>query len=137
MAIATPNTRARKVYMMLVEELPLWPLGNEKELDRAIKMMDRLLDDEKISTGGQAYLDVLTRLVSDYEDQHHAIEPASDSEMLQFLLSQHQLRPAQLSRETGICDSTISSVLSGRRTLTRDQIGILADFFSVSKTVFV
>ncbi len=80
MAIATRNTKARKAYMVLVEELPLWPISNEKELDCAAKMLDRLLDDEKISTGGQAYLDVLTRLVSDYEDQHHKIKPASDSE---------------------------------------------------------
>jgi len=136
MAIATRNTKARKAYMALVDELPLWPISNEKELDHAAKMLDRLLDDEKLSTGGQAYLDVLTRLVSDYEDQHHAIEPASDSEMLQFLLDQHCLRPAQLSRGTGICDSTISSVLGSKRRFTRDQINILADFFSVSKAVF-
>ncbi len=137
MAIATRNTKSRKAYMALIDELPLWPISNEKELDRAAKMLDRLLDDKKLSAGGQAYLDVLTRLVSDYEDQHHQIEPASDSEMLRFLLDQHRLRPAQLSRETGICDSTISSVLSGKRTLTRGQIDILADFFSISRAVFV
>lgn len=136
MAIATRNTKSRKAYMALVEELPLWPISNEKELDRATKMLDRLLGDDHLSAGGRAYLDVLTRLVGDYEDQHHPIEPASDSEMLQFLLDQHRLRPAQLSRETGICDSTISSILGGKRRLTRDQIVIMADFFSVSAAVF-
>jgi len=137
MAIATPNTKARKAYMALVEEFPLWPISSEKELDRATKMLDRLLDERSLSTGGQAYLDVLTRLVSDYEDQHHAIEPAKDNEMLQFLLDQHGLRPSRLSRDTGICDSTISSVLSGKRRLTRDQITKLAEFFLVSPAVFV
>jgi len=137
MGIATRNTKARKAYMVLVEELPLWPISNEKELDRAIKMLDRLLDEQKLSAGGQAYLDVLTRLVSDYEDQHHTIEPAQDHEMLQLLLDQHELRPARLSRDTGICDSTISSVLSGKRRLTRDQISLLAEFFSVSPALFV
>jgi len=33
MAIATRNTKARKAYMALVEELPLWPISSEWDID--------------------------------------------------------------------------------------------------------
>ena len=42
----------------------------------------------------------------------------------------------KVSRATGIADSTISGVLSGRRGLNRAQIGKLARYFHVSPDAF-
>ncbi len=44
---------------------------------------------------------------------------------------------AELARATGIRESRISEVLSGKRKLTRTQISKLAAFFRVSPAVFL
>ena len=48
--------------------------------------MDVLLARVALNKGEETYLDALSDLVGTYEDEHHAIEPASDAEMLQHLL---------------------------------------------------
>ena len=77
------------------------------------------------------YLDALSDLVAAYEDQHHAIAPASDADMLRHLLEAKVVTQAQLSRETGLAKSTISEVLAGKKAFSRQMIRKLADYFRV------
>jgi len=50
-------------------------------------MCCRLLARGVLNEGEETYLGALSDLVGAYEDEHHAIEPASDAEMLQHLLA--------------------------------------------------
>jgi hypothetical protein len=43
--------------------------------------MDRLLASGRLNEGKETYLDALSDLVADYEDEHHTIKPASDADM--------------------------------------------------------
>jgi len=49
----------------------------------------------------------------------------------------HSLKQAQLSKRVGIAQSTISAVLNGDRSLTKEQVVKLAKLFNVSPTVFL
>jgi transcriptional regulator with XRE-family HTH domain len=49
----------------------------------------------------------------------------------------HRLSQSELRRRTGVAQSTISAVLNGDRSLTREQVGILARFFAVSPAAFM
>ncbi len=81
------------------------------------------------------YLDALSDLVAAYEDEHYAIEPASDADMLRHLMEARGITQAQLSRETAIPKSTISEVLAGKRPFSRQMIRKLADYFRVDVSV--
>jgi HTH-type transcriptional regulator/antitoxin HigA len=81
------------------------------------------------------YLDALSDLVGAYEDDHHAIEPASDADMLHHLLEAKGVTPAQLSRDTLIPKSTISEVLAGKKPFSRQMMRKLADYFKVDVSV--
>ena len=83
--------------------------------------MDVLLARVALNKGEETYLDALSDLVGTYEDEHHAIEPASDAEMLQHLLDAKGMTQAQLSRETDLPKSTISEVLKGRKRFSPDD----------------
>jgi HTH-type transcriptional regulator/antitoxin HigA len=54
------------------------------------------------------YFDALSDLVASYEDEHYAIEPASDSDVLRHLMEAKGVTQAQLGRDTRIPKSTIS-----------------------------
>jgi HTH-type transcriptional regulator / antitoxin HigA len=95
-------------------------------------MMDELLRQGELDEGALTYLDALSDLVAVYEDEHHAIEPASDADMLRHLMEARGLTQIQLSRDTGIPKSTISEVLAGKKPFSRQMIRKLADCFQVS-----
>ena len=77
------------------------------------------------------YLDALSDLAGAYEDEHHPIEPASDADMLRHLMQAKGVSQIQLSRETGLSKSTISEVLAGKRSFSRQMIRKLADYLQV------
>ena len=124
-------------YLELVRQVPLRPIRSEKGLDRAIAMINLLLDRDRLSFAEEDYLDVLSDLVERYEDQVHPIPHAADWEMLRFLIDQKEVTQAEVARATGIRESRISEVLSRKRKLTRTQITKLAAYFRVSPAVFL
>jgi HTH-type transcriptional regulator/antitoxin HigA len=124
-------------YLELVRRLPLRPIRNEKELDRAIAMIESLVDRDRLSPAEEDYLDVLGNLVERYEDQAHPIPAVSEEEMLRYLIDQRDVTQAEVARATGVRESRISEVLSGKRKLTKTQITQLAGYFRVSPAVFL
>ena len=61
-------------------------------------------------------------LVAAYEDDHYAIEPASDAKMLRHLMEAKGVTQAQLSRDTTVPKSTICEILAGKKHLSRQMI---------------
>ena len=77
----------------------------------------------------------LSDLVASYEDDHHAIEPASDADMLRHLMEAKGVTQNQLSQGTEIAKSTISELLSGKKPFSRQIIRKLANYFNVAVSV--
>ncbi|MBN2024435.1 MAG: helix-turn-helix domain-containing protein [Pirellulales bacterium] len=126
----------RNRYMALVRQFPLRPIRTKKSLADATKMIDSLLDRARLTADERDYLDVLGRLVEDYESKEVAIEPLSDAQMLRQLIDARGVSQTAVSAATGIVNSTISAVLRGKRSLSRDHIRRLARYFHVSPDVF-
>ena len=110
---------------------PLVSIKSDEHLQEAQQVMDRLLAQGVLDDGEEMYLDALSDLVAAYEDEHYAIEPASDAEMLRHLLEAKGVTQAQLSRDTMIPKSTISEILAGKKPFSRQTIRKLADYFHV------
>ncbi|MFM8250266.1 MAG: type II toxin-antitoxin system HigA family antitoxin [Planctomycetota bacterium] len=127
--------KGRDSYLELVLAFPLSSIRSDEHLNQAQRVMDRLLAKAKLDDGEQTYLDALSDLVAVYEDEQHAIEPASDADMLRHLLESKSVTQIQLSQETGIAKSTISEVLAGKRPFSRQVIRKLADYFQMDVSV--
>ncbi len=125
----------RDSYLELILAFPLSSIRSEEHLDEAQKVMDKLLAKGEFDDGEEMYLDALSDLVGVFEDEHHAIEPASDADMLQHLLETKGITQAQLSQNAGIAKSTISEVLAGKKPFSRQMIRKLADYFHVQVSV--
>ena len=128
--------RRHSRYLDLIRRFPLRPLRSDSELDSAIEVIDSLIDLDKLSAPERDYLDVLSDLVKDYEEEAVAIKSVSDSEMIRFLIEAKQVTQSQVAAGTGIAESTVSAVLAGKRKLNRNHIGKLAKYFHVSTAVF-
>lgn len=133
---ATKSRRLPDSYYELVKRFPLTHIRDEAHLDAAQEVIDRLLEDE-LDRGGREYLDALTDLVETYEDEYHPIPDASEADVLRFLMESNGLSQARLAKAVGISQSTLSAVLGGVRSLTKEQVVTLAKFFHVSPAAFL
>lgn len=125
----------RDSYLELVLAFPLSSIRSDEHLDEAQKVMDSLLAKGELGEGEATYLDALSDLVGVYEDEHFAIEPASDADMLRHLMETKAATQAQVSHDTGIAKSTISEVLAGKKPFSRQLIRKLADYFKVDVSI--
>jgi HTH-type transcriptional regulator/antitoxin HigA len=124
-------------YLELIRKFPLRPICSEVELDRAIAVIDSLVDRGDLDRDESDYLDVLGDLVEKYEGQAHPMAPASDAEILRHLIEARGINQAQLADEAKIAVSTISEILNSKRRLNRKHIESLSRFFGVSPAVFI
>jgi HTH-type transcriptional regulator / antitoxin HigA len=134
-----PSVAARPVssgYMKLIRTFPLRNIHNDEELAAAHALLDHLLRQE-LDEDAKDYLDVLTDLVEKYEREAHPIPDASEADVLRLLMESNNLNQPELAKKVGIAQSTISAVLNGNRSLTRQHIVKLAEFFNVSPAVFL
>jgi HTH-type transcriptional regulator/antitoxin HigA len=126
----------RDAYLELIGRFPLRPIRSEEELDRAIEVVDELLDRDQIVPSERDYLDVLSDLIERFESESRPVEPVSDAVALAHLIEAKKVTQADVARESRIAESTISEVLAGKRVLNRFHIGRLARYFNVGPTVF-
>lgn len=127
--------KSRDSYLELVLDFPLASIKNDEHLTAAQRAMDRLISRRRLNEGQEIYLNALADLVGAYEDEHQAIGPASDAEMLQHLLDAKGITQAQLSRETDLPKSTISEVLKGKKRFSRQMMHALAKYFKIDVAV--
>jgi HTH-type transcriptional regulator/antitoxin HigA len=125
----------RESYLKLVTAFPLASIKSDEQLQEAHQVMDRLLAQGRLKSGEEMYLDALSDLVATYEDEHYAIEPASDADMLRHLMDAKGITQAQLSRDTTVPKSTISEILAGKKPLSRRLIRRFAGYFQVDASV--
>src|SRR5262249_22008198 len=123
-------------YFRLVERFPLVSIRDDVHLIKAPAMLDELLR-APADKGTELYLDVLTNLVEIYERKHEPARPVSEADVLRELMRSHGLSQQALKARGGIARSTISSVLNGTRSLTKEHINALAKYFGVKPSAFL
>src|SRR5262245_7039323 len=109
------QTAATPRYMELVARFPLRPIRSDAQLDRAIAVIDSLMDRPKLFRDEEDYLDVLGDLVERYETKHHPMPPVSAVNMLRHLIDARQTSQTRVADGTGLSLSTISEILAGKR----------------------
>lgn len=116
---------------------PLLTIRNERDYDAAVAcismLLDEIGDDEQHPLYG--LLDTLGTLIEAYEEEHVPIPDASGPEVLEYLMEEHGLGPADLPELGNV--SEVHAVLGGARELHVGEIRALAERFRVSPAVFI
>lgn len=77
--MATAHELVGERYLALIREFPLRRLRDEADLDRAIAMLDKLVDLGMTDRSQEEtdYLDVLSTLVEQHEEIHYPMREAT------------------------------------------------------------
>jgi HTH-type transcriptional regulator / antitoxin HigA len=140
--ITTKGRAARTTddYLELVRQFPLIPIRNDRHLQEAFRMIDRLsiIDEDKLTPGQADYLLVLSELVAKYENEHHAIDLShlDGIDVLKHLLEQNGMSASDLGRLLGNRQLG-TAVLRRQRQLSKSNILRLCERFGVSADLFL
>jgi len=137
------KTKARPMrdhYLALVRRFPLRPIRTETEYDAALEVVNALAirGEADLRPGEADYLDVLSDLVSKYEDEHYPMpaRAASPLERLRYLTAQAGMSASDLGRLLGN-RGLGATLLSGRRELSKAHIRALAEHFRLEAGYFL
>jgi HTH-type transcriptional regulator/antitoxin HigA len=123
-------------YFKLVERFPLASIRDDAHLKQAQAILDELLR-VRPDKRTELYLDALTDLVERYEAVHEPAREVSEGEVLRELMRANGLTQKMLEAKVGITQSTISAILNGTRSLTKEQVIVLAQYFGVRPSAFL
>lgn len=110
---------------------------NTKEFQKLVSELDELLeivgDNEQHKLMG--LVDLLSNLISSYEEKHYNMPLAKGIDALKFLIETHHLQQSDLS-EIG-SQGVVSEILNGKRELNLRQIKLLSKRFHVNPSTFI
>lgn len=119
---------------LLQNILPSVP-RNRGENERLLAEIEKLMTkgEDRLTPAEDAMLAVLFSLVREYEQRRVSREASTPVEILLFLMEQNHLGPADLP----LPPNRVSEILSGKRSISKEQAKKLGAFFKVSPGLFI
>jgi HTH-type transcriptional regulator/antitoxin HigA len=128
-----PNRYARLLARTLPKVIET-PEENERLLAEVEKLFDK--GEGRLSPEEQILLELITRLIQDFEDKNYQINAATPLSILKELMESRGVKPSDLWEVFGSRGVT-SEVLSGKRGISKANAKKLAEFFNVSVELFI
>jgi HTH-type transcriptional regulator / antitoxin HigA len=122
-------------YIDLLNEFPPRPIRSEDDFRAVQKVIDTLLDADRISADRREYLNLLGLIVHEYEEKTVEIPDVHGVELLNILIAEWGLKQKELV-PIFKTESIVSAVINGHRSLTVEHIEKLSEFFHVSPAAF-
>ena len=125
-----------KYARVLAKVLPR-VITTDSENERMLVEIEKLMDKgEHRTLEEDAALELMVRLVKDYEDEHHPLPDPSPNQMLAYLMEKRGLKQADLVtifKSRGY----VSDVINGKRAISKAHAKQLAEFFKVTADLFI
>ena len=126
----------KKYARVLAKVLPR-VITSKQEHERLLAEVENLMDKGGHRNAEEdAALELMVRLIQNYEEEHHPLPNPSPEEMLVYLMERRGLRQADLLpifKSRGY----ISDVINGKRAISKVHARQLAGFFKVSADLFI
>jgi antitoxin component HigA of HigAB toxin-antitoxin module len=137
-ATATPFDRLPKEYPGLCQKYVPRPLHDAADYAAARQAIEPLLGFEGRLTADQAdYLEAVSSFIEAYDQTRVKWPKGTPLDTLNFLLVQHDLTAADLSRLLGADRSLGPKILRGERRLTVEHIRTLARHWNIEPGVLL
>lgn len=123
------------VYSQLLSEYQPRIIKTEAENDKFLEVVEELLARPQLAPEENALLELLVRLIEDFEDKHYQINASSPQSRLLHLMEARSLTEADLIAVLG-SDDIVEKFLSDTIELTHEQAEALGKFFHVDASLF-
>lgn len=126
----------KNVYGKLLAEYQPQVITSESQYDSMLADAEKLIGNKNRSPEQTALLNILVRLIEEYESKNYPMGKPSPHAILQHLMEARELKQADL---VGIIGSkgVVSEVVNGKRAISKSQAKALGEFFHVSAELFI
>jgi HTH-type transcriptional regulator / antitoxin HigA len=128
----------KKYGELLLDTLP-GVIETEEENEKALAIVDRVMSkgDDKISPEEYRLLDLLVKLIEDFEDKAYPMgNAAKPVDILRSLIDEHGLKQKDLTDIFG-SQSVVSEVLNRKRSISKTHARKLAERFNLTADLFI
>jgi HTH-type transcriptional regulator/antitoxin HigA len=127
-----------KKYARLANRIVVKAIDKEEEYDHMVAAVEQLMDkgEDRLSPEESALLETMAILVQAYDDRHHPLPSVAPNEMLAYLMGTSGRTAKDLLPVLGT-RGRVSEVLSGKRSISKEQAKKLASAFKVAVDLFI
>ena len=133
--IARCKLSPAKYGRLLGRVLPRVP-KTEKENERLLEEVNRLMDKDPLSPEEGAMLELLGVAIEAFENERYPFPKSTPHEVLRFLMDESDLRQRDMLDIFG-ARSIVSEVLAGKRAITKQQAVRLGERFKIKSEAFI
>ena len=136
-------TLNKKNYLQLLDTIQIIPkiIETEAEYEEYLAVTERLIAKKDKRTPEETVLfKLLVKLIEDYEEQTYSLEDWSNlppHEILQHLLESSGTKQTDLVDVISPSKGLISSIVNGKRSISKEQAKKLAAYFKVNSSLFL
>jgi len=131
------KSSARVTYRTLSNELPPKVIQTEAEYERVLTRIEQLMLKSRRNKAESAYLDTWVQLVEYYESQLYKTPDVPPAQLLAHLIEVSGKTKAAIAAAARIHPGTISDIVNGKRSISKDAAAKLAEYFQVDISLFL
>jgi HTH-type transcriptional regulator / antitoxin HigA len=133
MGVATLN---HAKYGRLCAEILPKVIESDAEFDRFVKRLEEIDHKPNPSPEERVLAELLVKLIQDFDDRNYPLPDVPPHQMVAYLMEQRGLKQADLVPLLG-SRAQVSDLVSGKRSISKNQAKKLAAYFKLSTDLFL
>lgn len=125
-----------EIYSELLSKHQPRIIKTEEENEKFLVIVEEFLSCPNLTLEEDALLELLVKLIEDFEDKHYQINASTPRSRLLHLLEARSLEQSDLVKILGSSE-VVASVINGELEITEEQAEALGKFFQVDPRLFL
>ncbi|MEH2066508.1 MAG: transcriptional regulator [Nostoc sp.] len=124
------------IYSELLSQHQPRIIKTEEENEKFLETVEELLSRSDLTPEEDALLELLVKLIEDFEDKHYQLNVSTPHSRLKHLMEAKGLEQADLV-EILASSEIVAKVINGELEITKEQAEALGKFFHVDGSLFI
>ena len=124
------------IYSQLLSQHQPRIIKTEEENEKFLETVEELLSRSNLTPEEDVLLELLVKLIEDFEDKHYQLNVSTPRSRLKHLMEARSLEQADLVEILGSSE-IVAKVINGELEITKEQAEALGKFFHVDASLFI
>ncbi|MEH2248615.1 helix-turn-helix domain-containing protein [Nostoc sp.] len=124
------------IYSQLLSQHQPRIIKTEEENEKFLETVEELLSRSHLTPEEDALLELLVKLIEDFEDKHYQLNVSTPRSRLKHLMEARSLEQADLVEILGSRE-IVAKIIDGEFQITKEQAEALGKFFHVHASLFI
>ncbi|MEA5599713.1 transcriptional regulator [Nostoc sp. UHCC 0252] len=124
------------IYSELLSQHQPRIIKTEEENEKFLETVEELLYRSHLTLEEDALLELLVKLIEDFENKHYQLNSSTPYSRLLHLMEARGLEQADLVEILGSSE-IVTKIINGKLEITKEQAEALGEFFHVDASLFI